>query len=80
MLAHNLRRELQMRTYLPDRGNEPKRPALWKFAALGTLRQRILHTAGLLVWPQGRLTLKVSDNPNIRSEFTHYLEALHKAA
>ncbi len=80
MLVHNLGRELQMRTYLPDRGNEPKRPALWKFAALGTLRQRILHTAGLLVRPQGRLTLKVSDNPNIRSEFTHYLEALHKAA
>ena len=80
MLAHNLGRELQMRTYQPDRADEPKRPPLWKFAALGTIRQRLLHTAGLLVQPQGRLTLKVSDNPGIRAEFTDYLEALDKVA
>lgn len=80
MLAHNLGRELQMRTYEPERATEPTRPALWKFAALGTLRQRVLHTAGLLVRPQGRLTLKVADNPSVRGEFTDYLDAFEEAA
>jgi hypothetical protein len=69
MLAHNLGRELQMRVKTREERAGAKRPAMWEFMTLGTLRQRWLHRAGRLVRPQGRLTLVVSGHDGLREEF-----------
>ena len=75
MLAHNLSRELQMSTWASERPTTPKRQALWPFLELGTLRQRLIHRAGLLIRPQGHLTLRMSANPVIKEEVIAYMEA-----
>ncbi|MGC1375518.1 MAG: IS1380 family transposase [Anaerolineales bacterium] len=43
LLAHNLTKELQMLSRTPDRATEEKRPALWKFEQMDTLRRRLRH-------------------------------------
>lgn len=75
MLAHNLSRELQMTADRRAHGTRRKRPALWRFLSLGTLRQRLLHRAGALVYPQGRLTLAVNANPTVEKMMLHYIAA-----
>lgn len=80
ILAHNLTRELQMRTDPPTRSTYPKRPALWDFRRLDTLRHTLLHLAGRLIRPQGRLTLSMNANSTIQKELLHYLEGLSDAA
>jgi hypothetical protein len=59
----------------PARSTRRKRPALWSFLSLGTLRQRLLHRAGSLVRPQGRLTLAINANPTVEKEMLHYIVA-----
>jgi hypothetical protein len=76
LLAHNLGRELQMIAHPPSRTTLEKRPALWDFARLGTLRCRLIQRAGRLIRPQGQLTLSMSANPAVREELLHYLAAL----
>lgn len=76
MLAHNLSRELQMRTQPVQRATLPSRATRWLFRSLGTLRQRFLHRAGKLSRPQGELTLTMNANPAVESELRHYLDAL----
>jgi hypothetical protein len=80
MLAHNLSRELQMCAAPKMPGTDPKRATAWDFLQLGTLRQRLLHLAGRLTRPQGELTLTLNDNPVVREELLHYLEAVRHAA
>ena len=80
VLAHNLTRELQMIARPPARTTLPKRPALWAFERLDTLRRRLIQRAGRLIRPQGQLTLSMSANPAVQNELLHYLEALEKAA
>ncbi len=75
MLAHNLARELQMSTWKAERKTTPKRQTLWQFLELGTIRQRLIHRAGLLFRPQGRLTLRMSANEVVKAEILTYLEA-----
>lgn len=62
ILAHNLTRELQMITRAPERSTRQKRPALWEFEQLDTLRRRIIQRAGRLIRPKGRLTLSMAAN------------------
>ena len=76
MLAHNLGRELQMATREADRGESAKRPACWEFESLGTIRQHLLHNAGILTRPQGELTLIMNANDAVRDELTRYLDGL----
>jgi hypothetical protein len=80
VLAHNLSRELQMITSYPTRTTQEKRPALWDFAQLNTLRQRVIQRAGRLIRPQGRLTLSMSANQAAQNELLHYLGEIEKAA
>ena len=80
MLSHNLGRELQMRANIRQRGTGYKRPTLWDFSSLGTIRQHLLHTAGYLTHPQGELTLTMNLGDAARSDMTEYLEALDAAA
>ena len=79
LLAHNLGRELQMIAHPPTRIMLEKRPALWDFVRLDTLRRRLIQRAGRLIRPQGQLTLSLSVNPVVRDELLHYLEALKAA-
>ena len=80
VLAHNLVRELQMITRSPSRLTQQKRPALWDFEQLDTLRRRIIQRAGRLIRPQGRLTLSMSANDSVKTELLHYLNVLDQAA
>ena len=80
ILAHNLTRELQMIANPPSRKTLAKRPALWKFTRLNTLRSHIIQRAGRLIRPQGHLTLSMSANTTVKNKLLHYLSALDQAA
>lgn len=73
IFAHNLTRELQMRYRERDRNTTVKRPALWKFSKIGTLRKQIIQRAGRLIRPQGILTLSMANNPTVEDAITSYL-------
>jgi len=49
ILAHNLTRELQMRHRERDRNTCVKRPALWQFCKIGTLRKQLIQRTGHLI-------------------------------
>ena len=76
LFAHNLARELQMIADPPARPTLEKRPALWNFLRLDTLRRHFLQRAGRLIRPQGQLTLSMSPNPAVQDRVLHYLNAL----
>lgn len=76
LFAHNLMREIQMIAHPPARPTLEKRPALWEFTRLDTLRRRLIQRAGRLIRPQGKLTLSMSANTTTRDELLHYLRAL----
>ena len=80
VLAHNLSRELQMIVHPPSRSTQEKRPALWHFEQLNTLRRRVIQRAGRLIRPQGRLTLSMSANQSVQNELLHYLDQIEKTA
>jgi hypothetical protein len=69
-----------MRARPAPRPASQKRPALWDFARLNTLRCRLLQRAGRLIRPQGRLTLSMSANSAVQHELLHYQQALQEAA
>ena len=73
VVAHNLTRELQMRYRERDRQTTVKRPALWKFSKIGTLRKQIIQRAGRLIRPQGILTLSMPSNPRVEEIILSYL-------
>ncbi|WP_075186650.1 IS1380 family transposase [Teredinibacter haidensis] len=80
VLAHNLTRELQMISSSPVRTTQEKRPTLWKFKALGTLRRQIIQRAGRIIQPQGKLVLSMAKNDAVKDEMLHYLDTIGKAA
>lgn len=80
MLAHNLNREMQMRSHTTARKTTEKRAPLWRFEQIGTLRRKLIQRAGRLTRPQGNLTLTMSANPAVESELLHYLNHLQRAA
>ena len=73
VMAHNLTRELQMRYRERDRNTTVKRPALWKFSKVGTLRKQIIQRAGRLIRPQGILTLSMANNKVVEETILSYL-------
>lgn len=79
ILAHNLNRELQMQRRPPQRRTTQKRPPLWHFERLETLRRKILQRAGRLTRPQGALTLTLSANKAVKAAMLGYLRALQAA-
>lgn len=80
ILAHNLTRELQMRTESKTRGTTERRNPGWHFEQLATLRHHILQRAGRFTRPRGKLTLTITDNPALRRDLLHFLDALKEAA
>ncbi len=80
MMAHNLSREIQMRSAHPIVRARPKRPAAWTFQTLDTLRRRIIQRAGRLIRPEGELTLVMSANSAVSQKILHFLDCLQKEA
>jgi hypothetical protein len=79
LLAHNLTRELQMRTATVMRLPTEKRASLWGFSTMATLRRELIQRAGSLIRPQGKLTLSMSQNPAVRERMLQMFEALDLA-
>jgi hypothetical protein len=78
MLAHNLGRDLQMSAEDRARRDTSKRAARWPFKTLHTLRHIVLR-AGRLTRPEGKLTLTMSGNREVRDGVLRYLRAAHAA-
>ncbi len=80
VLAHNLQRELQMRTKEKSRlKSSLKRATLWTFEKIDSFRKRVVQRAGRLTRPKGVLTLTMSANKATAIELTDLLEALEPA-
>jgi len=73
VIAHNLCKELQMRHRERERNTTSKRPAVWKFCQISTLRKRIIQRAGRLIQPEGQWTLSMAANDSVRDELMQYL-------
>ena len=80
MMAHNLSREIQMLAKPSAPRSLAKRPAVYAFQRLDTLRHRIIQRAGRLTRPQGELTMTMSANHAVRKDLMHFLDVLKKAA
>lgn len=76
LFAHNLVRELQMATSSPCRTITAKRPALWAFETLHTLRLTLIQRAGRLTKPSGSLTLTISANNSLKRRLLKMCDAL----
>ena len=80
LLAHNLTREMKMRTHAPQRKTNPKRASLWQFMNINTVRRQLVQRAGRLIQPQGILVLSMSANTAVEDVILHILGALKDAA
>ncbi len=80
VLSHNLLRTLQMELAPPERKTSEKRSPLWVFQETATIRQYLLHRAGRLTRPCGRLRLSMSGNEATKQTFLDYLKALGAVA
>ena len=75
IMAHNLGRELQMRTWQPDRATNEKRSPLWVFEKIQSLRNAFICKAGRFTQPAGKPTLTLNVNPVVEQSFRNYLNA-----
>ena len=80
LFAHNLVRELQMRTEAPSRGTTDNRAALWVFEQVDTVRKTLLQRAGRLTRPSGKLTLTISGGSTVKEKLLGMLDRLRPAA
>jgi len=80
LIAHNLTRELTMRTAEPARTQTAKRTPLWIFPRIATLRREVLQLAGRLIKPQGKLTLSMAANETIQQRILGALQSIERAA
>lgn len=78
LLAHNLGRELQMSSTDRRRSDTVNRAARWVFKTLHSLRHVVLR-AGRLTRPEGKLTLTMSGDREVRDEVLHYVRAAQAA-
>jgi len=80
LFAHNLTRELQMRTQVIERTTTPKRAALWAFEKMGTLRKKMIQRAGRITKPGGVTTLTMAGNQAVKDLVCMFLRELDYAA
>jgi hypothetical protein len=80
LFAHNLIRELQMRSKASDRRTTEHRTALWAFEQVDTLRKNLLQRAGRLSRPGGTLTLTISGGHAVKDKLLTMLTRLRNAA
>lgn len=75
IIAHNLCRELQMRTWDRLRENDSKRPALWVFQKIQTLRNSFICKAGRFSRPSGIPTLTLNADSVVEMYLKNYFKA-----
>lgn len=75
VIAHNLGRELQMQVSPPARQTTAGRTVRWVFEELSTLRRNLIQRAGRITRPQGKLTLTLGSNPNVRAGILRFMAA-----
>jgi len=80
LFAHNLTRELQMRTQVIERPTTPKRAALWAFEKIGTLRKKMIQRAGRITKPSGVLTLTMAGNQTVKDLVCMFMNKLDSPA
>ena len=80
LFAHNLTRELQMRTRIIERTTSPKRTALWAFEKIGTLRKKMIQRAGRITRPKGVTTLTMASNQAVKDLVCLFLGELDSPA
>ncbi len=80
LFAHNLIRELQMRTADRSRGTTDNRAALWVFERVDTVRKTLLQRAGRLTHPSGEFTLTISGGSTVKEKLLSILTRLRPAA
>lgn len=76
VFAFNLIRDLQMQLAPPTRNTTRKRPTLWVFEQVETLRQTIFQRAGRLSAPSGKLVLTFCAGKNLKQRVLQIIEAL----
>ena len=80
VMAHNLLRRLQIMQTAAQKRNSERRSPLWGFEEVKTIRQHLLHRAGRLTRPGGKLRLTMSGNEATKRTFLDYLKALGAVA
>ena len=80
VLSHNLLRRLQIEGAQPQNRTTEKRSPLWQFQEATTIRQHVIHRAGRLTKPKGKLRLTMSGNEVTKRTFQNYFKALGAAA
>jgi hypothetical protein len=80
LFAFNLIRELQMRTEPPARKTTAKRPTLWAFEQVDTIRKTVLQRAGRLSRPSGTPTLTFCAGRKLKHRILHFMKTLDTAA
>lgn len=76
LFAFNLLRDLQMQLEPPTRRTTRKRPTLWAFEQVTTLRRTVLQRAGRLSTPSGKLVLTFCAGNNLKNRVLQIFEAL----
>lgn len=79
VFTHNLFRELHMDVHAKDLNTNAKRSPLWIFHEANSIRQKLIHLAGRLTKPGGKLTLTLNGNAKVENDFRQYLNALAPA-
>jgi hypothetical protein len=80
VLAFNLMKGFQVATMATFRDSSRKRRALFLFEMIQTMRYKWINRAGMIVRPDGYLTLDVGGNPKIRKRFLGIDQRLQPAA
>ena len=75
IIAHNISRELQMRTWSKIRSTTEKRAPLWVFEKIQTLRNAFIRKPGRMTNPAGKPTLTLNANPTVEQYMRNYLDA-----
>lgn len=76
VMAHNLNRELQMRTKEKTRKKNAKRAAFWVFDSLSRVRNTLFIHAGRLIRPNGQFVLSMNSNDALKNEMARYVSCL----
>jgi len=75
LMAHNLNRELQMKTFDPIRRSNRRRSPSWIFEKIETIRRNLICRAGRLTRPAGKPILTLNGNSTVEQYVRNYLAA-----
>jgi len=80
ILAHNISVSLQLRHGAQRKARSAKRTTAFFIQRIATLRFEWLNRAGRILRPQGKLTIRLADNDNVREHYEKFGLAEERAA